>query len=56
MHPYIIYGLIAVLVILCLKSLFQVVVRQYLEDFFNDPTGGIVPVEDKKPLKSQSKK
>lgn len=49
MHPYIIYGLIAVLVILVLKSLITTGVREYLEDCFNDPTGGIVPVDAKKP-------
>lgn len=46
MHPYIVYGLIAVLVILCVKSLLTVWAKSYLEEFFNDPTGGIIPIDE----------
>jgi hypothetical protein len=53
MHPYLIYALIAVLVILCLKSFITTVIAQYWEEFFNDPTGGIIPVEERKDKKTK---
>jgi hypothetical protein len=48
MNSYWIYGLVAVLVILCLKSLWTVVGQECWRHFFPDPAGEIVPQETKK--------
>ena len=56
MHPYVIYALIAVLVILVAKSFITTVAREYFDEIFNDPTGGIVPVQDNKKPELKNKK
>lgn len=44
---YLAYILIAVVVVLTIKSLLTQAAQSYMDDFFNDPTGGIVPVPEK---------
>lgn len=44
---YLAYILIAVVVVLSIKSLLTQAAQSYMDDFFNDPTGGIVPVPEK---------
>lgn len=46
-------SLVSILVILCLKSLLTIAAQKYLQDFFNDPTGGIVPLDSKPQSKKQ---